>query len=407
MSEVAMENSAQGPLAGLRVIELGSIVAASFAARTLGDLGAEVIKIEAPGNLDPLREWGQGTVQGRSLWWMVQSRNKKLVTLDLHRGEGQELFRSLCARSDVVVENFRPGTLEKWGLGYDSLASVNAAVILARISGFGQTGPYRHRPGFAAVAEAMGGMRYINGFADGPPLRMGLSIGDTIAGLYAVQGILAALHERKCSGKGQEIDVALTESCLAMMEGSIAEYDSLGKVRGRTGTRIPGVVPSNVFKTQDGKWLVIAASQARMFERLCGLIGLPELNRDERFATQEARCANQEALEAIIAEWVSRHPAKKLEAILDDAAIAAGPVHSVADMLADPQFKARNAFVTHHDEVAGDFLAQGVTPRFSRTPGAVRWSGPWQAGLHNQEIYGDLLGLSKSEQEALRRNGTI
>lgn len=402
-----MADSCAGPLEGLRVIELGSIVAASFAARTLGDLGAEVIKIEAPGNLDPLREWGQGTVEGRSLWWMVQSRNKKLITLDLHKREGQDVFRSLCARSDVVVENFRPGTLEKWGLGFEALAAVNAGLIVARISGFGQTGPYRRRPGFAAVAEAMGGMRHINGFADGPPLRMGLSIGDTISGLFAVQGILAALHERKSSGKGQQIDVALTESCLAMMEGAIGEYDRLGKVRGRTGTRIPGVVPSNVFKTQDGKWLVIAASQTRMFERLCDVMGLPELCREDRFATQEARSANQEALEAIISDWVSRHSSVELDRILENAAIAAGPVHSVADMLDDPQFKARNAFVTHHDDVAGDFLAQGVTPRFSRTPGAVRWSGPWEAGLHNQDIYGALLGLSEDDLNVLRRDNTI
>jgi len=225
--------------------------------------------------------------------------------------------------------------------------------------------------------------------------------------MFAVQGILAALYERNRSGRGQEIDIALTESCLAVMESAVAEYDRLGKVRGRTGTRIPGVVPSNVFKTQDGRWLIIAASQARMFERLCKVMGLPQLCRDDRFATQESRSANQEALEAIIADWVSCHRSDELNEILEKAEIAAGPVYSVADMLGDVQFEARKAFVAHHDPVVGDFLAQGVTPRFSRTPGAVRWSGPWQAGLHNQDVYGGLLGLGDSDLEALRRDGTI
>ena len=400
-------NSPAGPLSGLRVIELGSIVAASFAARVLGDLGAEVIKVEAPGSLDPLREWGQGSVKGRSLWWMVQSRNKKLVTLDLRRQRGQELFRGLCGRSDVVVENFRPGTLEGWGLGFETLAGVNPGLILARISGFGQTGPYRRRPGFAAVAESMGGMRYINGHPDGPPLRMGLSIGDTISGMFAVQGILAALYERNCSGKGQEIDVALTESCLAMMEGAVAEYSRLGKVRGRTGTRIPGVVPSNVFKTKDGRWFTIAASHSGMFTRLCEAMSMPQLCRDDRFATQEARRANQEVLEEIIADWAASLSSDELRDVLEAAEIAGGPVYSVADMMDDPQFKARNAFAMHRDDAAGEFLAQGVTPLFSRTPGSVRWSGPWEAGLHNRDVYVGVMGLEERDLEALRRERVI
>ena len=387
-----------GPLKGLRVIELGSIVAASFAARALADLGAEVIKIEAPDKLDPLREWGQGSVKGRGLWWSVQSRNKKLVTLDLRTARGQEIFLTLCGRCDVVVENFRPGTLEKWNLGFDALSQANEGLILARISGFGQTGPYSQRPGFAAVAEAMGGMRYLNGYSKEAPLRLGLSLGDSISGMFAAQGILAALYERDRSGKGQEIDVALTEACLAMMESAIAEYDRLGKVRGRTGTHIPGVVPSNVFKTLDGKWFVIAASHARMFESLCDAMGKPELKTDPRFANHASRCEHQDILEAAIADWVAELASSDLDLILQRADVAGGPVYSSEDALADPQFRSRKAFVNHHDEVIGDFLAQGVVPVFSRTPGTVRWSGPWEAGMHNSEIFEGLLGLNNLDE---------
>ncbi|MGH3644514.1 MAG: CaiB/BaiF CoA transferase family protein, partial [Mycobacterium sp.] len=349
-----------GPLAGIRVLELGSIVAASFAARLLADLGAEVIKVEGPDNLDPLRGWGQGSVDGRSLWWGIQSRNKKLITLDLHGEEGQSLFRELARHSDVVVENFRPGTLERWNLSYDRLAAANPGLILARISGFGQTGPYRRRPGFAAVAEAMSGMRFINGYPDQAPPRVGLSLGDSIAGTFAAQGILAALHERHASGLGQEIDVSLVESCLAMMEGAVAEYDRLGIVRQPTGTRIPGVAPSNVFKTADGLWFVIAASQQRMFERLCVTMGRPELAVDPRFSTHEGRVSNQIELEELVGEWAQHRTATELQELLEDSSIAAGPVYTMAEVVRDPQLRARDSLITHHSE-SGDFLAQGVT----------------------------------------------
>lgn len=389
-----------GPLDGVRVLELGSIVAASFAARLLGDLGAEVIKIEARTNPDPLRHWGQGSVEGRSLWWGIQSRNKKLVTLDLHGAEGQRLFRELVANSDVVVENFRPGTLERWNLGYDVLGTVNPGIILARISGFGQTGPYRRRPGFAAVAEAMSGMRYINGYPDQAPPRVGLSLGDSLAGMFAAQGILAALHERETSGRGQEVDVSLIESCLALMEGAVAEYDRLGVVRQPTGTRIPNVSPSNIFRTADGLWFVIAASQQRMFERLAATMGRPDLITDERFATHEGRAANQVELEDIVSEWAGRRTAAELQHALEDSAIAAGPVYTMAEVVSDPQLRARESFVPHHTE-AGDFLAQNVTPRLSRTPGSVRWAGQWEPGAHNGEVFGSLLGYTAEELDRL------
>lgn len=391
-----------GPLSGLRVIELGSIVAASFAARMLADLGAEIIKIEGPSNLDPLREWGQGSVNGHGLWWTVQSRNKKLVTLDLHSEEGQRLFVELSDKSDIIIENFRPGTLEKWNLGYDRLSKNNVRLILARISGFGQTGPYRRRPGFAAVAEAMSGMRYINGYPGQAPPRIGLSLGDSIAGMFAAQGVLAAVFERSSSGTGQVIDISLAESCLAMMEGAVAEYDRLGTVRGPTGTRIRGVSPSNLFVTSDGVWFIIAASQQRMFEHLCGCMGREDLITDSRFSTHPARSVNQTELEDLVGEWAKGYTSEELQKILDEANIAAGPVYSMDEVVQNEQFLARDAFVTHTDDEAGDFIAQGVTPKFSRTPGGLRWSGPWTPGSHNAEIYGELLNINDDQLGRLK-----
>lgn len=395
-------SNVEGPLKGLRIIELGTLVAASFAARILGDFGAEVIKIEDPGQPDPLRAWGQGSVAQRGIWWTIQSRNKRLVTLDLRQAGGQEVFRKLCRTADVVIENFRPGTLEKWGVGPDVLAQVNSRLILARVSGFGQTGPYRHRPCFAALAEAMGGLRYINGEPDGPPLRMGVSLGDTLSGLFAVQGILLALHERAQSGAGQVVDIALTESCLAMLESSIAEYELLGKVRARTGARIPGVVPSNVFRTRDGKWFVIAASEARMFERLCVAMEFPSLSSDVRFATHESRCLNQDPLEQLIADWVATKDSRELATIMEVSDIAGGAVYSAADIVTDPQIVARGTLVVHQDEVMGSFLAQGATPLLSRTPGSVRWAGKWAPGADNQHVYGEIIGLTDQELVQLR-----
>lgn len=407
MKHVELEAGSSGPLVGLRVIELGSIVAASFASRMLADLGAEVIKVEGPDNLDPLREWGQGSVDNRALWWTVQSRNKKLATLDLHTDEGQRLLRDLCVESDVLIENFRPGTLERWNLGYPELAAANKRLILARISGFGQTGPYRRRPGFAAVAEGMSGMRYINGHPGQAPPRVGLSLGDSVAGLFAAQGVLAALYERDRSGLGQEIDVSLVESCLALMESAVAEYDRLGRIRQPTGTMIPGVSPSNVFKTKDDKWFIIAASQARMFERLCLAMGDPAIAFDERFNTHDGRRDNQAELESMIAEWTRGFTSEELEVILEEHAIAAGPVYAMDEVVNDRQLQARGAFVVHNDEKAGDFLAQGVTPRLSRTPGSVRWSGAWEPGADNDYVFGSILKIDAPERHELTRRHII
>ncbi len=396
-----------GPLEGLRVIELGSIVAASFASRLLADLGAEVIKVERPDKPDPLRTWGQGSIAGRSLWWSVQSRNKKLITLDLSQEAGQDVFRSLCATSDVVIENFRPGTLEKWNLGPDVLAEVNPGLIVARISGFGQTGPNRMRPCFAAVAEALGGLRFINGEPGGPPLRLGLSLGDTIAGLFAAQGVLAAMVEREKSGLGQVIDVALTESCLAIMESAIAEYDALGKVRRPAGTCIPGVVPSNVFRTQDDHWFVIAATEQRMFERLLVAMERPDLVGDPRFASHRERARHQGELEELIAAWARTKNVQDLSDILNANDIACGAVYSVAEIVKDRQFEARNALVEHDHELIGSFIAQGVAPVFSRTPGRVRWSGKWVSGCDNDEILKNMLGVPEHEIAHLKKSKII
>ena len=390
-----------GPLQGLRVIELGTILAASTATRLLADLGAEVIKVEAPDRPDPMRYWGRGTYEGRTLWWAVQSRNKKLVTANLRTPEGADIFTRLCDTCDVVVENFRPGTLEKWGLGYDRLSSSNPGLILARISGYGQTGPYASRPGYAAVGEAMGGMRYINGYPDMPPPRTGLSLGDTLAGMFASQGVLAALHERVRSGRGQVIDVSLAESCMAMMESAFAEYDKLGEVRGPSGTGLPGVSPSNLFESRDGKWIVIAANQDQIFGRLCDAMGRPDLATDPRYDTHVGRAAHQQELEQLIADWVAEHDAATLDEFLTRHDVVAGPVYTVADIVADEHFRDRGSLVVHHDDHFGDFLSQNVVPRLDRTPGGVRWTGPWELGAHQAEIYG-ALGIDGDELGVLR-----
>jgi formyl-CoA transferase len=396
-----------GPLATVRVIELGTIVAASFAARLLADMGAEVIKAEAPDRPDPMRQWGRGEYKGRTLWWPIQNRNKKLITLNLRVPAGAELLTRLCREADVLIENFRPGTLERWGLDYDRLSAANPGLILARVSGFGQTGPLASRPGYAAVGEAMGGLRYVNGYPDQPPPRCGLSLGDSLAAMFASQGVLAALHERSHSGWGQVVDTSLADSCMALLESAIAEYDTLGIVREPSGTRLPGVSPSNLFRSRDGHWLVIAANQDRLFRSLCEAIGRPDLAEDARFSTHAGRAENQDELERIIECWVAARDAEDVDRALNEAGVVVSPVSTVADIVANEQFKARDMLVTHHDEELGDFLAQGVVPKLSRTPGSVRWSGPWGLGAHNDDVYRGLLRLDDAQVDALRDAGAI
>jgi formyl-CoA transferase len=398
-----------GPLAGLRLIELGTLLAGPFAGRLLGDLGADVIKIEPPGKPDPLRDWGQARYEGRSLFWPVQSRNKKCVTLNLREPRGQELLLELVRVSDVVTENFRPGTLERWNLGYDRLSEANPGIVLARISGYGQTGPYAGRAGYASVAEAMGGLRYINGFPGEAPPRAGISLGDSLAAMFAAQGILAALYRRTASpdGRGQVVDVSLMESCFALLEGAVPEYDRLGIVRPPSGTGLKGVAPSNIFKSRDGTWMVIAANQDNVFRRLCDAIGRPELADDERFVTHRVRGENQEELERIVADWAAQHDARDVDTKLNAAGVVCGPIHTIADIFEDPQFAAREMLVEHEDPEFGTYVGPGIVPKFSETPGAVRWSATWKDGSHNEEVYCGLLGLSESELHELEEQGVV
>ena len=401
---------ASGPLGGLRMIELGMLLAGPFAGRLLGDMGAEVVKIEAPGKPDPLRDWGHARYEGRSLWWPVQSRNKKCITLDLREARGQELLLELVRVSDVVTENFRPGTLERWNLGYEQLSAANPGIVLARISGYGQTGPYAQRAGFASVAEAMGGLRYINGFPGEAPPRTGISLGDSLAAMFAVQGILAALYHRDAlggDGRGQVVDVSLMEASFALLESAVPEYDRLGIVRQPSGTSLKGVAPSNIFKSRDDTWVVIAANQDAVFGRLCEAMGRPELADDSRFATHLARGENEQAIDAIIAEWAVQHDAQEVDRILNEAGVVCGPIYTVADIFEDPQFEAREMLLEHVDPEFGEYVGPGIVPKFSETPGEVRWSGTWAEGSHNEEIYCGLLGLSAAELDALREDGVV
>ncbi len=398
-----------GPLTGVRIIELGQLLAGPFAGRLLGDLGAEVIKIEAPGTPDPMREWGKARYEGRSLWWPVQSRNKKCVTLNLREERGQELLLRLVEQADVVTENFRPGTLERWNIGYEAMDAVNPRIILARVSGYGQTGPYAERAGFAAVSEAMGGLRYINGYPDQPPPRMHISLGDSLSGMYAAHGILAALYWRDAfgGGRGQVVDVSLMEAAFSLLESAVVEYDRLGIVRGPQGTNLKGVAPSNIFLSSDGKWVVIAANADNVYRRLCGAIGRPELADDVRFATHSARGENQDEIEGIVADWAAEHDAATIDQVLNDAGVICGPIYTMADIFEDPQFRAREMLLEHEDPEFGTYIGPGIVPKLTRTPGAVRWSAPWETGSHNDEIYGGLLGLSDDERADLVQAGVI
>jgi formyl-CoA transferase len=398
-----------GPLKSIRVLEVGSLIAGPFAGRMMADFGADVIKIEAPGKPDPLRDWGNGSFNGRKLFWPVQGRGKRCVTLDLRRPRGQELFLELVEHSDVVVENLRPGSLERWNLGYDRLAEANPGIVLARISGYGQTGPLAHRAGFASVAEAVSGLRHMSGFPDRPPPRLGISLGDSLASLFALQGILAALLWRETGGdgRGQVVDVALTEACFAMLESAVPEYDRLGVSRGPSGTSLAGIVPSNIFRSGDGRWVVIAANMDGVFRRLMEAMGRPELADDPRFATHAARAENVDAIEDDIARWAAERTAAEIDRVLDAAGVPAGVVATMADIFEDPQMRAREMIVDAVDDEIGPYKAPGVVPKLSATPGRPRWSGRVRAGADNHAVYGSMLGRSEAELEELQGEGVV
>ncbi len=394
-----------GPLEGVRVLELGSLIAGPFCGRILADFGAEVLKIEPPGDGDPLRTWSLVTEHG-SLWSMVQSRNKQSITVDLRTEDGREIVRKLAHESQDVIENFRPGRMEAWGLGFDDLAQVNPALVMVRISGFGQTGPYSHRPGFGNVAESMGGIRYITGWPDRPPMRIGLSIGDSIAALYAVIGTMMALRVAEQTGQGQVVDVALSESVFSMLEAIVPEYGYDGRVRERTGNMLGGAAPTNMYPTADDRWLAIGANGDGIFKRFTAAIGQPGLADDPRFSTNQARRANVEALDALIAEWTRGRTLDEAMAVLDAADVPAGPVYSVKDIAEDPQYQSREMLVDVPDDRLGHLLMPGIVPKLSRTPGEVRAAGP-ELGAQTLTVLGRLLGLDPAALESLSTRKVI
>jgi len=392
-----------GPLTGIRVVELGSLIAGPFCSKTLADFGAEVVKIEPPGEGDPLRKWRRMR-NGTSLWWQVQSRNKKSVTCNLRRPEGQEIVRRLARSAHIVVENFRPGALEKWNLGWEELSRENPKLVLVRISGYGQSGPYKERPGFAAIAEAMGGFRYVNGFPDRPPARPNLSIGDTIASLHGVMGALMALREAERTGKGQVVDVALYEAVFNCMESLLPEYDAGGYVRERSGSALPGIAPSNLYPCKDG-YVLIAGNADSLYQRLMSAIGREDLRDDPALARNDGRAAQMERIDGAIAAYTSRFTQEEILREMEAAEVPAGRIYSIADIVKDPHFEARGMI---ESVIAGDgepLKVPGVVPKLSATPGRIRSAAP-KLGEHTGDILRELK-YSAFEIEQLRRDGII
>jgi formyl-CoA transferase len=395
-----------GPLSDLRLIEMGTLLAGPFCGQLMGDFGAEVIKVEPPGKGDPMREWGQEKAHGMSLWWPVIARNKKSVTLNLREQEGQEIARDLISKADFLLENFRPGTMQRWNLSYEALKKINPGLIMIRVSGYGQTGPYSKRAGFGAVGEAMGGLRYVCGDPSTPPSRMGISIGDSLAATFACIGALAALHHRERTGEGQVVDSAIYEAVLNMMESLITEYDKGGYIRERQGSILPNVAPSNVYPTKDGKMILIAANQDTVFGRLAEAMGRPELAEEERYKTHSARGANQIELDDLVADWTKTINAQELEDMMEEYGIPSGKIYRAPDMLEDAHFKAREAIIKTQHPKFGELLMQNVAPKLSATPGSVRTAGP-DLGQHNDEIYQGLLNYDTQRIENLMSRGII
>ena len=389
-----------GPLAGLRVIELGTLLAGPFCGQLLGDFGAEVIKVEPPGQGDPMRVWGREKAHGKSLWWPVVARNKKAITLDLRQADGQALLKDLVKQSDFLLENFRPGTMEKWGLGWSELSAINPRLIMIRVSGFGQTGPYSRQAGFGAIGEAMGGLRYVVGDPSTPPSRMGISIGDSLAATFACIGALSALHHRDKTGRGQVVDSAIYEAVLNMMESLVTEFDKAGYVRERTGAILPNVAPSNVYRTADGM-VLIAANQDTVFSRLAEAMGQPDLATNPKYSSHGARGAHQVELDGLVESWTSTLTTRAVLDAMDQFGVPAGLIYRAPDMLEDPHFKARDAIVSVPHPDFGELRMQNVAPKLSETPGAVRSPSP-ALGQHNDEVYLRVLGLSPERYAELK-----
>ncbi len=392
-----------GALRDVKVIELGQLIAGPFCGQLLGDMGADVVKIEPPGAGDPMRQWGNGE---HKVWWQVIARNKRSVTANLRLAEGQELARRLLADADIMIENFKPGTVEKWGLGPAELHAINPRLIIVRMSGYGQTGPYASRAGFGGIGEAMGGWRAIVGDPDRPPSRMGVSIGDTLAATYGCMGALAALHARERSGRGQVVDSALYEAVLQVMESLVPEYDAMGLVRQRSGSILPGIAPSNVYSCSDGEYMIGGNGDA-IFARLAEAMGQPGLAQDPRFATHGARGAHQRELDELINAWTRTLTVDQLEALMIEHSVPAGRIYTGREMLADPHFAAREALVAIEHPEIGPIRMQAPMPKLSETPSSVRRPAPPTPGQDNAEVYGERLGIGAAELAALAAAGVI
>ena len=396
------KNTTPGALEGVRVIELGQLIAGPFCGQLLADLGAEVIKIELPGRGDPMRDWGKG----EPLWWPIVARNKKCITLDVRKEEGKAIVSELAGKADIVLENFRPGTMEKWGLGYADLAAINKGIVMVRVSGYGQDGPYSSRAGYGGIGEAMGGLRYIVGDPSTPPCRTGLSIGDSLAAMFATIGALSALQSRNRTGQGQVVDSAIFEAVLGVMESTVSEYDQLGTIRERTGAILEKVAPSNVYPTADNDMIIMGANQDTVFTRLCGAMQRPDLATDGKFSGHVARGENQAELDEIITAWTRNFEAGELLALLERHAVPAGRIYRAPDMLADEHFIARQSIAQVQHPKYDNLKMQNVFPRLSATPGSIKWAGP-ALGQHNEEVYRELLGYDAADLERLKQDGII
>lgn len=402
----SMSQQNTGSLADLRVIEMGTLLAGPFCGQLLGDQGADVIKVEAPGVGDPMRNWGREKAHGKSLWWPVVARNKKSITVNLRVEEGQQIIRELVAGADFLLENFRPGTMERWNLGYEQLSAINPGLIMVRVSGQGQYGPYSRRAGFGSIGEAMGGLRYVCGDPSSPPSRMGISIGDSLAATFATIGALSALHDRERTGLGQVVDAAIYESVLAMMESLVSEYDQTGYIRERTGAILPNVAPSNVYPTSDGQMILIAANQDTVFGRLAEAMGQPGLVNDESYATHAARGRHQKELDELVSDWTRTLTMDELISLMEESGVPVGLIYRAPEMLEDPHFAAREAIVRVPHPEFGELAMQNVVPKLTRTPGSVRWPGP-ALGEHNEEVFKEVLNMSEDRIASLHEAGVI
>lgn len=399
------DSTNMGPLEGLKVLELGTLIAGPFASRLLGEFGAEVIKIESPNGGDPIRKW-RVLHEGNSLWWAVQARNKKSVTLNLKSAQGKEVLTRLFKAVDFVVENFRPGQLEKWGFTPEKLHEINPGLIIVRLSGYGQTGPYRDKPGFGAIAESIGGMRYLSGEPGRPPVRVGISIGDSLAGLHAVIGAMMALQHRHRTGKGQVVDVALYESVFNMMESLLPEYDFAGIVRERSGASLPGIVPSNTYVCADGGYIVIGGNGDAIFKRLMTAIGQPDMADNPAYASNDGRVKHTDLIDQVIGRWCADMPIDEAVRILDDADVPVSKIYSIADIVKDPQFLARGMLEAFPFGKNGATLnIPSVVPKLSQSPGGTRWLGP-ELGADTADVL-KTLGYSGEQIELMRADGHI